>query len=105
MPSTKLIESQKFTLDNGATVQIKIWQLPKPTPERPHGLKYSLYFGRDGQRIIGYDNESGKGDHRHYRNREEPYRFTTFEMLIADFWRDVHKEIEDERSQAPRRDP
>jgi Family of unknown function (DUF6516) len=60
MASAKLIESQKFTLDGGATVQIRIWRLPKPTVERPHGLKYSLFYGRDGQRIIAYDNETGK---------------------------------------------
>lgn len=105
MPAAKIIESQKFTLDGGATVQIKIWRLPKPTDERPHGLKYSLFYGRDGQQIIGYDNETGKGDHRHYRDREERYVFTTFEMLISVFWRDVKKEIENERSQAARRDP
>jgi hypothetical protein len=105
MPPATLIESQKFTLDSGATVQIKIWRLPKPTLERPHSLKYSLFYGRGGQRIIGYDNETGKGDHRHYRDREESYQFTTFETLLSDFWRDVKKEIENERGQATRRDP
>ena len=105
MASAELIESQKFTLDSGAVVQIKIWRLPEPTAERPHGLKYSLFYGRDGRRIIGYDNETGKGDHRHYRDHEEPYEYTTFEMLFADFWRDVKKEIENERSHAARRDP
>jgi hypothetical protein len=102
MASAKLIQSQKFTLDSGATVEIKIWQLPKPTAERPHGLKYSLFYGRDGQRIIGYDNEAGKGDHRHYRNREGRYEFTTFEKLVSDFWRDVRQEIKNERGQTAR---
>lgn len=96
MAPAELIESQKFTLDSGVTVQIKIWRLREPTAERPHGLKYSLFYGRDGQRIIGYDNETGKGDHRHYRDREERYKYTTFEMLFLDFWRDVKKEIENE---------
>lgn len=91
-----LLESQKFTLDNGAIVQIRIWRL-EVTAERPHGLKYSLFYGRPGERIVGYDNETGKSDHRHYGDREEPYRFTTFERLIADFWRDVQREIENER--------
>jgi Family of unknown function (DUF6516) len=44
-------------------------------------------------RIIGYDNEAGKGDHRHYRGREESYRFTTFEALILDFMNDVREEM------------
>jgi hypothetical protein len=98
MPSATLIENQKLVLDNGAVVQIRVWRLPRPTAERAHGLKYSLFYGRAGERIIGYDNESGKGDHRHYRNDEEPYAFTTFENLLSDFWRDVRREIENERS-------
>jgi hypothetical protein len=72
--------------------------LPEATEERPHGLKYSLFYGHRGERVVGYDNEAGKGDHRHYREREEPYRFTTYQTLLADFWQDVKKEIERERS-------
>ena len=60
---------------------------------RPHGLKYSLFFGRAGERIIGYDNEKGKGDHRHYRSQEEPYRFSSLEQLIRDFENDVEREM------------
>jgi hypothetical protein len=97
-----LLEHQKFTLESGATIELKVWRLPARTAERPHGLKYSLFYGRPGKRIVGYDNETGKGDHRHFRGRERPYRFTTFEALLADFWRDVQTEIENERSQAPR---
>ena len=36
-----------------------------------------------------YDNERGKGDHRHVREREEDYNFTTLEQLLLDFERDV----------------
>jgi hypothetical protein len=95
--SAVLLENWKITLDNGTIVQIRIWQLGARTAERPHALKYSLFYGRPGKRIIGYDNEAGKGDHRHYHDREEPYRFSTFERLLADFWRDVTREIENER--------
>jgi hypothetical protein len=89
----RLVENQKLTLDDGSIIQIRIWRLPGVTVERPHGLKYSLFYGRPGERIIGYDNEAGKGDHRHYRGREENYRFTTFEALILDFMNDVKEEM------------
>ncbi|MCW4117137.1 DUF6516 family protein [Aurantimonas sp. MSK8Z-1] len=72
-----------------------MWQLPAPSPERPHALKYSLFFGRPGERIIGYDNESGKGDHRHYRDHQEAYRFVPLDKLIADFDADIKREIGD----------
>jgi hypothetical protein len=91
-----LIEDRKAVLDTGAIIQIRIWRLPRATSERPHGLKYSLFYGRPGERIIGYDNEAGKGDHRHYRDREESYAFVSLEQLVADFEADVRKEIENE---------
>ena len=87
-----LIESQKLILDDGAIIQIRVWRLQTATRERPHRLKYSLIYGRPGERIIGYDNEIGKGDHRHYRDREELYRFSNYETLIRDFMNDVQKE-------------
>lgn len=93
-----LLEYQKLTLSDGTIVEVKIRRLPEPSAERPHGLKYSLFYGRPGDRIIGYDNETGKGDHRHYRGREEPHEFRTFESLLDDFWHDVNAEIEGERS-------
>ncbi|MCB1498942.1 MAG: hypothetical protein KDK07_04005 [Bauldia sp.] len=95
--ATVLIEDMKLLMDDGAIVQIKVWRLDRPTRERPHGLKYSLFYGRPGRRIVGYDNERGKGDHRHYGDREEVYGFTSFEDLLADFWADVRREIANER--------
>jgi hypothetical protein len=94
-----LLLFRKAVLPTGESIQIKVWQLPRPSQERPHGLKYSLYFGKPGERIVGYDNEAGKGDHRHLRNREEPYTFVSLEQLIIDFQADVRKELQDERSQ------
>ncbi|MCQ8784353.1 toxin-antitoxin system TumE family protein [Mangrovibrevibacter kandeliae] len=89
----RLLFDTKENLADGLIMQIRVWQLPEPTPERPHALKYSLFYGRSGERIIGYDNERGKGDHRHYRDREEPYVFVGIAELIRDFRRDVMKEI------------
>jgi len=94
------IENRKLLLESGAIIQIRIWRLPQTDPERPHGLKYSLFYGRPGERIVGYDNEAGKGDHRHYRDCEEPYVFVSFRQLVLDFWADVRREMDDERSEA-----
>ena len=51
------------------------------------GLKYSLFYGRLGTREVGYDNERGKGDHRHFKGAETQYRFSSVEQI--DFWSDV----------------
>jgi hypothetical protein len=61
---------------------------PVVAPSR-HGLKYSLFYGRLGVREVGYDNERGKGDHRHFQGAEAPYAFTTVDRLMDDFWADV----------------
>lgn len=91
-----LIRSDKLVLPNGSIVQIRVWRLPEATPERPHGLKYSLFFGRAGKRVVGYDNEAGKGDHRHRRLREERYVFVTLEKMIDGFYADVSEELKNE---------
>jgi hypothetical protein len=70
-------------------VQRKVWVLPQASAERPHRLKYSLFCGDGTQCLVRYDNESGKGDHRHYGDREEPYALTTLEALLDDFQADI----------------
>jgi len=71
-------------------VERVVWRLPQCSAERPHGLKYRLYCGtQDGCCIVRYDNEAGKGDHRHYGNREEGYVFSSLGALLMDFRRDI----------------
>jgi Family of unknown function (DUF6516) len=69
----------------------------------PHGVSYSLTLhSPTGQRVVGYDNAHPfsqrhgmrtivklTNDHRHYRDRLEPYRFESAAKLMEDFWTDV----------------
>jgi hypothetical protein len=48
-----------------------------------------LFYGHSGVREVEYDNERGKGDHRHFQGVETAYEFRTVENLMADFWTDV----------------
>jgi Family of unknown function (DUF6516) len=89
MPPAVLILHRKRRFDDGAISEMKLWLVPNPLRGSVHSFRYSLFYGREGERIIGYDNEPGKGDHRHYANREEPYSFSTPEQLIRDFLVDV----------------
>jgi len=81
----------KERLQDGAIIEMVIWQLPG-IDEGGHGMKYRLYYGRGGERLVGYDNERGKGDHRHIAGREEPYQFVSVRRLVADFLADVRTE-------------
>ncbi|HZZ59892.1 MAG TPA: DUF6516 family protein [Roseiarcus sp.] len=62
---------------------------PKPTPPSRHRFKYRLVYVVGGRRVLGYDNERGKGDHRHFDDREEPFLFTSIDRLLAQFTSEV----------------
>ena len=66
-----------------------IWSVPRPVPPSEHGFKYRLVFVRAGLRVAGYDNQRGKGDHRHLGDIEKPYRFKDVPTLLEDFMRSV----------------
>lgn len=80
----------KEQFPDGAVLSVVIWLLPQKTIERPHGFKYRLHCSdRDGKTLVRYDNERGKGDHRHVGDEETKYEFITIEKLVADFYADV----------------
>jgi hypothetical protein len=83
------IIADKVVFDDGSIQEIVIWRLPASVPPGSHGFKHRLFYGYPGARLIGYDNERGKGDHRHIEGREEPYRFQGWAALIDDFLADV----------------
>lgn len=70
-------------------IEAVIWRVPTPVPPSEHPYKYRLVYIVEGQRIVGYDNERGKGDHRHLGEREVPYHFVSPQQLMADFMADV----------------
>ena len=88
----RLIYREKLIYENGGIRHMVLWQLPRTTAEKPHGLKYRLYYGLpDGTCAVLDDNETGKGDHRHFRGKEESYPFRGVEALVADFMEDIEK--------------
>ena len=86
--SAKLLYREKRSYAGGV-IEMVVWQLPVPIPPSGHRFKYRLVFVRDGKRMVGYDNERGKGDHKHLGEREMRYRFVDEAQLLADFWQDV----------------
>jgi hypothetical protein len=72
-----------------AFVDAKVWRVPKPVLGSEHGYKYSLALVVENVCILRYDNEAGKGDHRHHGATEVPYLFTSIDRLIDDFTREV----------------
>jgi uncharacterized protein YwbE len=90
MKARRIIDVKEVRPD-GLIIQMVVWQLPEKTPQRPHGLKYRLFCGNATECLVRYDNEAGKGDHRHYGTREEPYSFEGLSQLITSFRADVRR--------------
>ncbi len=88
----RLIIRDKVLYDDGYFSEVVIWKTPTNVPPTTHAYKYRLFYGTSGERIIGYDNERGKGDHRHYRTVELPYTFSSVVDLLNDFEADMNKE-------------
>ena len=84
-----LLLDERHVLDQRAFVEIRVWRVPRRVPGSEHDFKYSLTLVRGGECVLRYDNEAGKGDHRHDGLREADYLFVSPERLIADFWNDV----------------
>ncbi|OMP69719.1 hypothetical protein BV900_23775 [Agrobacterium tumefaciens] len=76
---------------DGSIIQFVIWKAPTPVPPTEHGFKYRMVYAQNGIRVVGFDNERGKGDHIHLCGHELPYRFTTIHQLIEDFLFEVEK--------------
>ena len=74
-----------------------VWHVPKSVQASEHPFKYRFVFVRDGQRLVGYDNERGKGDHRHLGRSEMPYAFINESRLLEDFWQDVKEATNENR--------
>ena len=88
MKATRILNDRRQISDN-MFAQMVIWHVPAPLKGSEHQFKYRLAFVVDGVCVMRYDNEAGKGDHRHYGAREEPYIFTTLETLLEDFQADI----------------
>ncbi len=88
MRAAQLIRT-RITYSGTAFAELALWQVPKPAAGSIQGFKYRLAYVVDGICILRYDNEAGKGDHRHFDGKESIYIFTTSEQLIADFQKDI----------------
>ena len=70
---------------DGSILEVVIWRVSKPVPASEHGYKYRAVYVVDGVRIVGFDNERGKGDHCHLDGKELPYTFISVAQLLEDF--------------------
>ena len=88
MNAVELVRT-RITYSEAAFAKLVLWQVPKPVAGSTHRFKYRLAYVVRDVCVLRYDNEVGKGDHRHYGDKESIYKFTTPDQLVADFQRDI----------------
>lgn len=88
MKATPLLHERRVVAEE-AFVELVVWRVPSPVPGSAHVFKYRLAFVVNGVCVLRYDNEAGKGDHKHIGGEQQPYTFTTPAQLLEDFWNDV----------------
>lgn len=90
MPAEPLLD-ERHVLSESAFVELVVWRVAVRVRGSQHEFRYRLALVVDGECVLRYDNEAGKGDHRHVRDQEYEYRFNGAERLLADFWSDVEE--------------
>jgi hypothetical protein len=84
MPAELITRFKNITSDGGV-IELTVWRVPSPVPPTEHGFKYRAVYAQGGVRIVGFDNEQGKGDRCHLDGQELPYTFTGVDQLVEDF--------------------
>lgn len=88
MKAKNLLRTKRY-LSETVFIDLKVWQVPQNVPGSQHIFKYSLALVSNDVCVLRYDNEAGKGDHKHIGSTELPYVFEGLDALQADFWKDV----------------
>ncbi|MDX9766252.1 MAG: DUF6516 family protein [Ectothiorhodospiraceae bacterium] len=86
-----LVTRLKDVTPEGDLIEMVVWRLPEPVPPCRHHFKYRLVFVVEGMRVVGFDNERGKGDHCHIAGKERPYAFSGIDRLVEDFIAEVEQ--------------
>ena len=86
-----LLLKERLVLGEDRFVEAVIWRVPERIAGSGHDFKYRLAFVVNEVCVVRFDNEAGKGDHKHVGAVESPYAFTTVDKLVGDFWRAVRE--------------
>lgn len=85
----ELLFKERVVQTENSFAELVLWRVPVIVEGSRHPFKYRLAYVVDGQCVLGYDNESGKGDHKAIGLVETDYLFTTPAQLLADFWQAI----------------
>jgi hypothetical protein len=67
-----LLFRERYQIGDDGFVELKVWRVPRPVRGSVHRYKYSLAYVVRDMCVVRYDNEAGKGDHRHVGVGRQP---------------------------------
>lgn len=88
MKATELLH-KRIVFAEDRFAELVLWQLSRPLHGSNHPYKYRLAYVVNDVCVLRYDNETGKGDHRHEGGLEKPYNFISPDKLLDDFHQDI----------------
>jgi Family of unknown function (DUF6516) len=86
-----LLLRERIPFSEKSFAELVLWRLSEPLLGSEHPFKYRLAFIQNGVCVLRYDNEPGKGDHKHLPDGEVSYAFQSPEQLIQDFLQDARR--------------
>ena len=90
MKATEL-SRQRIVYAENKFAELVLWRLAQPLAGSWHPFKYRLAYVVNEICVLRYDNEDGKGDHRHWGEKESDYDFSTPAKLMEDFQHDIER--------------
>lgn len=93
----ELLLKRRIVLAEDVFAELVLWRVPRPLPASAHSFKYRLALVAAGVCVLRYDNEAGKGDHKHAGSIETPYPFMDVKTLLKDFQDDIERWISEHR--------
>lgn len=81
----ELITRFKDVTPEGGVIELVVWRVSQPVLPSTHDFKYRAVYAVNGVRLVGFDNERGKGDHCHVGGSERAYTFVSVEQMVEDF--------------------
>ena len=85
----RLLQRNEVFVDQDLWAEIVVWVVPTSVRGSEHEYKYRFALIDKDRCVLRYDNEAGKGDHKHIGDVEVPYDFRTLDQMQDDFWTDV----------------
>ncbi|NIC27743.1 toxin-antitoxin system TumE family protein [Serratia plymuthica] len=86
-----LIMKRRIWLDRSSLLSLVVWDVPPSVRGSNHRYKYRLAYVVQDVCVLRYDNEAGKGDHKHLGAAEVPIEFIDINQLVDDFVTEVNQ--------------